>query len=313
MINPIQPMFMEPIFKETVWGGTKIRSVFGKEIPSEHTGESWEAAAHANGQSRIRSGYMAGMTLQEAVTEAPEAVMGTEVTAKFGTHFPLLIKIIDANDNLSVQVHPNDEMAHRLEGPQEDGKTEMWVVLEAKPGARLIYGFRQDVTAEEFAATIEEQRLDELVNWIPVKKGDTFFIPAGTLHAIGAGILIAEIQQNSDTTYRVYDFGRLGLDGKPRELHTEKAKQVTDLSSSLGKEFSDIDAGVCCDFFKTYRRVLSGQTEIEVDPAHFQILMVLEGSGQINGAPFQMGDTILLPAAMGAACLEGEAVYLQVM
>ena len=312
-MNNFEPMFMEPIFKETVWGGEKIRTVFGKDIPSEHTGESWEAAAHANGHSRIRSGYMAGKTLQEAVIEAPEVIMGTEVAAQFGTHFPLLIKIIDANDNLSVQVHPNDEMAHLLEGPQEDGKTEMWVVLEAKPGAKLIYGFKEDITKEQFASAIEAQKLEELVNWIPVKKGDTFFIPAGMLHAIGAGILIAEIQQNSDTTYRVYDFGRLGLDGKPRELHTEKAQQVTNLKSSLGKELADIDAGVCCEYFKTYRRVLSGQAEINVDPAHFQILMVLEGSGCINGATFKMGDTILLPAAMGKAILEGEAVYLQVM
>ncbi len=312
-MNNFEPMFMEPIFKETVWGGEKIRTVFGKDIPSQHTGESWEAAAHANGHSRIRSGYMAGKTLQEAVMEAPEAVMGTEVAAQFGTHFPLLIKIIDANDNLSVQVHPNDEMAHLLEGPQEDGKTEMWVVLEAKPGAQLIYGFKEDITKEQFAEAIEAQKLEELVNWIPVKKGDTFFIPAGMLHAIGAGILIAEIQQNSDTTYRVYDFGRLGLDGKPRELHTEKAQQVTNLSSSLGKELADIDAGVCCEYFKTYRRVLNGQAEIDVEPAHFQILMVLEGSGCINGVSFKMGDTILLPAAMGKAVLEGDAIYLQVM
>ena len=309
----LQPLFMEPIFKETVWGGDKIRTVFGKEIPSEHTGESWEAAAHANGHSRIRNGALKGKTLQEAVLEAPEKIMGTEVTQKFGTHFPLLIKIIDANDNLSVQVHPDDAMAHTLEGPQEDGKTEMWVVLDAKPEAKLIYGFKKDITQQEFAKAIEDQTLEEVVNWIPVKKGDTFFIPAGTLHAIGAGILIAEIQQNSDTTYRVYDFGRLGLDGKPRELHTEKAKQVTDLSSSLGKEFSDIDAGVCCEFFKTYRRALNGKNEIIVDPAHFQFIMVLEGSGRINCQEFNMGDTILLPAAMGTAVLEGEAVYLQVM
>ena len=308
-----EPLFMEPIFKETVWGGDQIRTVFGKKIPSEHTGESWEAAAHANGHSQIRNGYWTGKTLQDAVCEAPNEIMGTEVVEKFGTHFPLLIKIIDANDNLSVQVHPDDAMAHQLEGPQEDGKTEMWVVLDAKPDAKLIYGFKTNVTQEQFAQAIESQQLEELVNWIPVKRGDTFFIPAGTLHAIGAGILIAEIQQNSDTTYRVYDFGRLGLDGKPRELHTEKAKQVTNLSSSLGMEFSDIDEGVCCEFFKTYRKVLKGTNVIEVDPAHFQILMVLEGSGQLNGMEFRMGDTIVLPAAMGSAVLEGEAVYLQVM
>lgn len=312
-MNHMEPMFMEPIFKETVWGGEKIKTTFGKQITSQHTGESWEVAAHANGQSRIRSGYMAGMTLQEAIDAAPEQIMGKEVAKQYGTHFPLLIKIIDANDNLSVQVHPDDAMARKLEGPNENGKTEMWVVLDAKPDAKLIYGFQKDITQEAFAEAIEEQTLENLVNWIPVSKGDTFFIPAGTLHAIGAGILIAEIQQNSDTTYRVYDFGRLGLDGKPRELHVEKAKQVTKLTSSKGSERSDIDQGVCCPYFQTYRRILKGKQNINVAPEHFQILMILEGGGVINGQPFCKGDSILLPAAMEQAVLEGEATYLQIM
>lgn len=312
-MTQMEPMFMEPIFKETVWGGEKIKTTFGKQIPSQHTGESWEVAAHANGQSRIRSGYMAGMTLQEAIDAAPEQIMGKEVTEQYGTHFPLLIKIIDANDNLSVQVHPDDAMAKKLEGPNENGKTEMWVVLDAKPDAKLIYGFQEDITQEAFAEAIEEQTLENLVNWIPVSKGDTFFIPAGTLHAIGAGILIAEIQQNSDTTYRVYDFGRLGLDGKPRELHVEKAKQVTKLTSSKGSERSDIDQGVCCPYFQTYRRILKGKQNINVAPDHFQILMILEGGGVINGQPFCKGDSILLPAAMEQAVLEGEATYLQII
>lgn len=312
-MHSIQPMFMEPVFKETVWGGDQIQTVFGKPIPSSHTGESWEVAAHPNGHSRIRSGYMQGKTLQQAIEEAPETILGTQGAARYGTHFPLLIKIIDANDNLSIQVHPDDTLARQLEGPHENGKTEMWVVLDAKPGAKLIYGFRQDITSEQFAQAIEDQTLEELVNWIPVHRGDTFFIPAGTLHAIGAGILIAEIQQNSDTTYRVYDFGRLGLDGKPRQLHTEKAKLATCLKASAGSELSDIDTGVCCPYFSTYRRTLQDTEEIPVDPAHFQILMILEGSGVLNGEPFRAGDSVLLPAAMGTASLQGHAVYLQIM
>lgn len=308
-----EPMFMEPVFKETVWGGIKILTAFGKKIPSDHTGEAWEVAAHENGQSKIVNGCMAGKTLQEAIDEAPEEILGYQVYQQHGRHFPLLIKLIDASDNLSVQVHPDDEMAKKLEGPRENGKTEMWYVLDAQPGARLIYGFQENLTPEAFAAAIENQQLEEYVNWVPVHKGDTFFIPAGTLHAIGAGILIAEIQQNSDTTYRVYDFGRLGLDGKPRQLHVEKAKQVTKLEASVGHERSNIDEGVCCPFFQTYRRQLRGIQEIAVSNDHFQILMILEGSGKIDGLPFKKGDSILLPAAGETVGLEGRAVYLQIL
>lgn len=313
MMKKWEPMFMQPVFKETVWGGTKILTTFGKKIPSDHTGESWEVAAHENGQSVILNGCMAGKTLQEAIEEAPEEILGSKVLEEQGTHFPLLIKLIDASDNLSVQVHPDDEMAKCLEGPRENGKTEMWYVLDAQPGARLIYGLRQEVTPEAFAEAIESQTLEQLVNWVPVHKGDTFFIPAGTLHAIGAGILIAEIQQNSDTTYRVYDYGRVGLDGKPRQLHIEKAKQVTKLTASVGTEYADIEEGIVCPYFQTYRRNLRGLQEIAVSSEHFQILMILEGSGRINGQPFKKGDTILLPAAGETVGLEGRAVYLQIL
>lgn len=313
MMKKWEPMFMQPVFKETVWGGTKILTTFGKKIPSDHTGESWEVAAHENGQSVILNGCMAGKTLQEAIEEAPEEILGSKVLEEHGTHFPLLIKLIDASDNLSVQVHPDDEMAKCLEGPRENGKTEMWYVLDAQPGARLIYGLRQEVTPEAFAEAIESQTLEQLVNWVPVHKGDTFFIPAGTLHAIGAGILIAEIQQNSDTTYRVYDYGRVGLDGKPRQLHIEKAKQVTKLTASVGTEYADIEEGIVCPYFQTYRRNLRGLQEIAVSSEHFQILMILEGSGRINGQPFKKGDTILLPAAGETVGLEGRAVYLQIL
>lgn len=311
MMNQWEPMWMQPVFKETVWGGRQIAAVFGKEIPSEHTGEAWEVAAHDNGKSVILTGKMAGKNLQQAIEEEPEAILGSAVFKKYGKHFPLLIKLIDAADRLSVQVHPNDEEAKRLEGPGENGKTEMWYVIDAKPGAQLIYGVNRPVTPQEFADAVKSQTLDQIVNWVPVHKGDTFFIPAGTLHAIGAGILIAEIQQNSDTTYRVYDYGRIGLDGKPRALHTEKAKQVTCLTPRY--EAVNIDDGVCCPYFQTYRRKLQGQQEISVSKEHFQILMMLEGSAVLAGRPFKEGDTVLLPAAAGTVQLEGSAVYLQIL
>ncbi len=306
-------MWMEPVMKETVWGGSKLRSVMGKTIPSDHTGESWEIAAHRNGQSRIVTGPLAGKTMQEAIEIAPQEILGTYIWQKYGTHFPLLIKLIDANDNLSVQVHPSDAMAAKLEGAGESGKTEMWVVLEAKPDAKLLYGFKKEVTPQAFAKAIEEQKLEDLVNWVPVQKRDAFFIPAGTLHAIGAGILLAEIQQNSDTTYRVYDFGRLGLDGKPRELHVEKALQVTDLHSSQGREYANLETGILCPYFKTWRHTLQGEYRLQLEADRFEILMVLEGSGSLSGRPFKAGDSILLPAALEEVFLEGNAQYLQVI
>lgn len=308
-----EPMFMDPDFKETVWGGTRIMTEFGKKIPSANTGESWEVAAHKNGNSTIRNGFLKGKTLQEAINEYPAEIMGYSVVREDRSRFPLLIKIIDADNDLSIQVHPNDEMAARLEGPGVSGKTEMWYVIDAEEGAQLVYGFKKDMTADAFAKAIEEGTLEKYLNYVPVKKGDCFFIPAGTLHAIGKGILIAEIQQNCDTTYRVYDYNRLGLDGKPRELHIEKAKACANLSSSAGQEYSSIDEGVVCDYFQVYRRQLRGLQEISVSNEHFQVLMILEGSGRIDSIPFKKGDTILLPAAGETVGLDGRAVYLQIL
>ena len=304
---------MDPDFKETVWGGTRIMTLFGKKIPSAHTGESWEVSAHENGQSRIRSGFLEGKTLKEAVSMYPSEILGYQVARETHGQFPLLVKIIDASDDLSIQVHPNDEQALRIEGPSGRGKTEMWYIVDAEPDAQLIYGLKKDMTEEAFAKAIADGSLEDYVNYVPVKRGDTFFIPAGTLHAIGSGIVLAEIQQSSDTTYRVYDYGRVGLDGNPRPLHVEKALQVTNLFSSKGNEYSNIEEGVVCDFFQVYRRNLRGIQEIAVSLDHFQIIMILEGSGKIDGKPFKKGDTILLPAAGETIGLEGRAIYLQIL
>ena len=311
MVSSMQPMKLSPVYKDRIWGGSGLREYLHKPIPSEHTGESWEVAAHPNGQSRIANGPYLGMALGEAVSSLGAGLVGTEVWKRYGNKFPLLIKFIDARDKLSVQVHPNDEQAKRLEGPGESGKTEMWYILHAQPGAKLVYGFNREIGERELEESIASGTIESLLNWVDVKAGDAFFIPAGTLHAIGAGILIAEIQQSSDTTYRVYDYNRMGLDGKPRQLHVEKAMQVVNRASSLGGERSDIDAGVVCPFFETKRGRLAGEEAMAVSRERFEILMCLEGGGMANGVKFGIGDAILLPASMGTCLIEGNGVLLK--
>lgn len=305
---------MQPVMKEMVWGGRLLNDRFGKDIPSDKTGESWEIAAHENGQSRAKGGIFDGQTLGELVKRYKEELVGTVVYDRFGDHFPLLVKFIDANQNLSVQVHPNDEQAVRLEGKGASGKTEMWYVRDAQPGARLVYGLNRYFRKEELLQVIHENRIEQYLNWVPVYPGDTFFIPAGTLHAIGSGILIAEIQQNSDLTYRVYDYGRLGLDGKPRPLHVEKSVDVIHREVAMGHEKADIDTGVCCSFFETIRRrfdARDGASTITVSKERFEILICVQGTGMIDHEACREGDSFLIPATAGDITVSGDMVLLQ--
>lgn len=219
----MRPFELIPPIKDYIWGGTKLREQYGKESALERLAESWELSCHRDGVSVISGGEYDGMTLPEFIGAHPEA-LGRNC-GRFAD-FPVLIKLIDARNDLSVQVHPDDEYALRVEG--EYGKTEVWYIVDCDEGAELIYGFAEETDTETFRKAIEEGTLLDIVNRVPVKKGDVFFIRAGTLHAIGKGILIAEIQQSSNTTYRVYDYGRLGADGKPRELHIDKALDVTE-------------------------------------------------------------------------------------
>ena len=218
----MRPFELIPPIKDYIWGGTKLREQYGKESTLERLAESWELSCHKDGVSIIKGGEFDGMTLPEFIGAHPEALGKNCGRFEF---FPVLIKLIDARDNLSVQVHPDDGYAMRVEG--EYGKTEVWYVVDCDDDAELIYGFAEETDKEQFRKAIEENTLLDIVNRVPVKKGDVFFIKSGTLHAIGKGILIAEIQQNSNTTYRVYDYGRVGADGKPRQLHVDKALEVT--------------------------------------------------------------------------------------
>ena len=211
--------------KDYIWGGNRLREEYGKKLDSDKIAESWELSCHKDGQSVIDGGEFDGKTLSEFIEKKGRiAVLGTNCE-RF-EYFPILIKLIDAKDNLSVQVHPSNEYALKVEG--EYGKTEMWYIVDCNEGAELLYGFKHEISRDEFAERIKNNTLLEVANNVPVHKGDVFFIESGTLHAIGKGILIAEIQQNSNTTYRVYDYGRVGKDGKPRELHIEKALDVTE-------------------------------------------------------------------------------------
>lgn len=228
---------------------------------------------------------------------------------------PILVKLIDACDRLSVQVHPNDEYAYRVEN--EAGKTEMWYIVDCEEGARLIYGFTRELSKDEFERRIRENTLDEVMNYVPVHKGDVFFIPSGTLHAIGAGILIAEIQQSSNTTYRVSDYGRLGADGKPRQLHVEKALDVTETVpptqpyGQIGKTeeypFGKVRTLSECRYFSAYEIDLDGK--FEVTPTNFLHILVLDGEVKVGEIKAEKGGSIYVPKDCKTA-VEGKAKFL---
>lgn len=308
---------LKPAFKDYIWGGTRLRDDFGKDCELEKVAESWELSCHKDGNSIVANGEYAGLTLAEYIEKAGRSVLGTDCE-KFDS-FPILIKLIDAKDKLSVQVHPNNEYAQRVEG--EYGKTEMWYVVDCDEGAELLYGFKHEISKDEFANRIADNTLLEVTNSVPVKKGDVFFIEAGTLHAIGKGILIAEIQQNSNTTYRIYDYGRVGKDGKPRELHVEKAEDVTVLGPA--KQYPETPAEEkdgykikllsSCEYFTAYRVDVESKAVLEADEKSFNSILVLEGEPEINAddtIKAKKGDSIFIPAGTGKYTVEGKCRFV---
>ena len=292
-----------PAYKNYIWGGEKLAQRYGKKADFTPVAESWELSFHKDGESRLAD----GRTLAEALTPAE---LGT-ARADF-PFFPMLIKFIDAKQNLSVQVHPSD--AYALKNENSFGKTEMWYVVEADEGAGLYVGFSRDVTREEYEQAIAENTLCELLNFYPVQKGECYFIPAGTIHAIGAGCVICEIQQNSNLTYRVFDYGRLGADGKPRELHVEKALAVTDLKKyeKLTPSGGEIDVEVLgsCPYFHVTRQMVRGKWQIATDARSFKCITCVEGFGRIDGQEISRGDSFFIPANYGTAHLSGDMVLI---
>jgi len=299
---------MNPVFKDNIWGGTRLRDEYNKKTPYEVTGESWEVASHKNGESTVLGGEYNGKTIDELTKELGASLLGDKVYGEDYTKFPLLVKFIDARESLSVQVHPDDKYAFENENG-ELGKTEMWYVMDAKEGAGILYGFKEEISKETFKKAIETNTLTDYTYFAKCKKGDSFFIPAGTLHAIGEGLLIAEIQQNSDTTYRIYDYGRKDAMGKTRELHIDKALDVTSLLPAKQNNFGDYIAD--CDYFKVQKIDVCGEKSWSVNKDRFEILVVCDGNININGNNYTKGETALVPAYAGEVELAGEATLLR--
>lgn len=309
------PFLLSPAVKDYLWGGTRLKSDYNKHYDIEPLAETWECSAHPDGASVVASGTYKDMTLPEVLKRHPE-YLGTKYAER--GELPILVKLIDAAKPLSVQVHPDDDYAAKYENGSL-GKTEMWYVLHAEPGAKLVRGFRRDVTEDEVRRGIESGTLEELLNYVPVKAGDSFLIHAGTVHAIGAGLIIAEIQENSNLTYRLYDYNRRGKDGKLRELHIDKALQVSrlkpvDRSDDSQNANEDL---VDCKYFRVRKLELNDDTAIlkETDSS-FAALLCVDGTAVADCAnerlDIRKGDCAFIPAHSGDIRLSGTADVLEI-
>lgn len=302
---------LKPAEKEAVWGGRKLIEEFGFSHEGDNLAEAWVLSAHPDGSSTIANGEHEGEAFADYIAANGEKVLGKN-GGKYGD-FPILIKFIDAKSDLSVQVHPDEEYAKKHEN--QHGKTEMWYVIDAEPGATLCYGCKKSVTREEFRENIDNTTLDRVMNMVPVKKGDVFFIEAGTLHAIGAGVLVAEIQQNSNVTYRVYDYGRKGVDGKPRDLHIDKAVDVTNLNPPKELDFGE-HIGACEAFVTDLHELKGDSYSGVVNDDSFVSLLIIDGNGNIScgdeNLSAKKGDCFFLPAGSGEYGVEGDMTVIEV-
>lgn len=316
-------MKLIPTGKDYLWGGTRLREEYGKKIDLTPLAETWECSVHPDGPSYVANGTYKGKTLAEVLKEHPE-YLGTKVE---NGELPVLVKFIDAKKDLSVQVHPSDEYAREHEG--DNGKTEMWYVIDADEGASLIYGFQHEVTEKILRKAVETGTLGKHLQKVPVHKGDTYFVPAGTVHGIGKGILVAEIQESSNVTYRVYNYDRVDKNGKKRELHFDKAVQVMNMSAApdvrqkprMVKYYSGCSREILCrcKYFETERIQVTKGFAFSVMDASFQVLMCLDGYGEVQTMDaeqkpmrFSKGETLFLPAGLGRCLVVGDAELIKV-
>lgn len=316
-IGPMEmyPLKFEPIFKRRIWGGRKLQDVFGKDIPAgERIGESWELADLPDDKSVIANGELAGQTIREAIEKWPEEITGE---VNFSLPFPLLIKILDCEEVLSIQVHPDAEAVGQM--GKGDMKTECWYVIWAAQNAVIYKGLKDGVKKEDFLRAIENGTVEQTLRKIEVKQGECHILPAGTTHAIGAGLLMAEIQTPSDTTYRVFDWNRLDDGGKPRQLHIEEALQCIHFDSSADDlSVTTVGRLVDCEYFKIDKGHQASGCELLLSPGKMKTLIILTGFGTILGrngeaTNFRAGETILVPAVyMGAMTFADESEYLTV-
>ncbi|NBU81390.1 MAG: mannose-6-phosphate isomerase [Flavobacteriaceae bacterium] len=315
----LYPLQFEPIFKERIWGGTKLKTFLNKSITSNITGESWEISAVENHVSIVANGASKGKSLNDLINEAPEAILGSKVYTKFGKQFPLLFKYLDACEDLSIQVHPNDEMAKKRHNSL--GKTEMWYVMQADKNSQLIVGFKEKLSPKEYIDNLKNKTLLNILDTKKVKQGDVFMLDTGTIHGIGSGILIAEIQQTSDITYRVYDFDRVDVDGNQRELHTDLALEALNYEKIEAQRFYSKTENISneivnCKYFTTNFIPLTGNKEIHKNKYSFTVYMCVDGDFQLTvdheRFTYKKGDTILIPAALTDYKLSGKASILEI-
>ncbi|MEG0656168.1 MAG: type I phosphomannose isomerase catalytic subunit, partial [Mucinivorans sp.] len=312
----LYPLKFKPLFKERIWGARRLETSFGKHLPADKPiGESWELSGLEGDVSIVANGNLRGNSLEELTEIYMGDLVGDGVFERFGIEFPLLIKLIDANDNLSIQVHPSDELSAVRHNAW--GKTEMWYVLDHEPGASLYLGFNQPVTREKYLEYLNAGRVEELLNKYQVQRGDTYFIPAGTIHAIGAGLLVAEIQQTSDVTYRVYDFNRLDSQGRARELHTELALDAINYSQAhdyLVNKTPEAGKAIgiqsCPYFASSITRVDGSLVRDYALTDSFVVYVCTEGELKImcdnhSSETIACGQTVLVPAIIDSLVLEG--------
>jgi mannose-6-phosphate isomerase len=315
----LYPLQFEPILKERIWGGEKLKTLLHKPITSNITGESWELSTVEGDVSIVANGEWKGKSLTELINSFPNEILGTTVHTRFGKQFPLLFKYLDAREDLSIQVHPNDELAKKRHN--SFGKTEMWYIMQADDNARIIVGFKENSNADEYLENLKNKTLLSILDDVKVKSGDVFFLETGTVHAIGAGLVVAEIQQTSDITYRLYDFDRVDANGKTRELHVDLALEAinynrVETKKSYTTNNNQSNTVVDCPYFTTNFIPLDGAISVSKSGESFTVYMCVEGSFEIeynhSKTQYIKGDTVLIPAAMNAFILNGKASILEI-
>lgn len=312
------PISFRPNLKSVIWGGSRLCRYKGLPDTGERIGESWEVSAVPGRESVVAEGAYAGMTLGQLAESFGEELLGRNVIERHGRVFPILVKLIDAADNLSVQVHPDDTLAMRRNGTP--GKTEMWYIIDSEPGAHIYSGFKRPITPSEYERRVADNTFPEILANYHARKGDVFFLPAGRVHSIGAGVLLAEIQQSSDITYRIYDYDRRDAAGNPRELHTALAEEAIDFSDASPKSNPttsgerDMEEIASCGHFTVKRLVIDEPTPLYFDSGSFTVIMCLGGSATLTYAggrtDLHRGHTLLLPAILDTIELNGNATIL---
>lgn len=315
----LYPLQFEPILKDRIWGGEKLKTILNKPISSKITGESWELSTVEGDVSVVTNGALKGKSLMELIDETPNEILGTKVFSRFGKQFPLLFKYLDAREDLSIQVHPNDKLAK--ERHNSFGKTEMWYIMQADADARIIVGFKEDSSKEEYLKHLEDKTLVSILDDVKAKAGDVFFLETGTVHAIGAGLVVAEIQQTSDITYRLYDFDRKDANGNTRELHVDLALDAinynkVDTQKKYETKANTSNVVVDCPYFTTNFIPLEDKVAVSKSGETFTVYMCIDGSFEIEFDGFKhsyiKGDTVLVPAEVKAFILNGKASILEI-